>query len=160
MSAVRIVVIGNRGGGKSIVASRLAASHGLPHIEIDRQLTDGPASSAAIDDAEHARLIARDGWVIDGLGRQESIPARLLRATKIVLVDLPLWMHAALAADRFSWPTPLPRTTDANFWQTIEKVERERMPDIRRLCGEAERRGTELIRLESVEALERFAAAL
>jgi hypothetical protein len=46
---------------------------------------------------EHAR---EENWIIDGLGRLDSIPARLARATDIVLVDMPLWVHFWLAAER------------------------------------------------------------
>jgi hypothetical protein len=51
-------------------------------------------------EAKHARLIAEPRWVIDGLGRLESLSERLKRASAIVLVDLPLWMHFWLAAER------------------------------------------------------------
>jgi hypothetical protein len=44
--------------------------------------------------------VAGDSWVIEGLGRQDSIPGRLERATEIILVDLPLWVHFWLAAER------------------------------------------------------------
>ena len=37
---------------------------------------------------------------IEGLGSQGSIPARISRATEIVLIDLPLRLHFALAAER------------------------------------------------------------
>lgn len=155
MSAVRIVVIGNRGGGKSTLSRRLAAKRGLAHIEIDTWL-----ERAAAYEAEHVQLIAQDSWLIDGLGSQASIPVRLARATEIVLVDLPLWMHAALASNPFAWSTSTSRTTDARHWQLIEEIERERMPGIRRLCGEAEARGATLIRVESADMLERFATEL
>src|SRR5690242_8621642 len=98
----RIVVIGNSGGGKSVLARRLAAIRGLPYIEIDAILWQkgwrpAPAETYA---SEHARVIARERWVIDGLGRLESISARLERASAVILVDLPLWVHFWLAAER------------------------------------------------------------
>lgn len=34
----RVSVIGNSGGGKSVLARRIAARYGLPYIEIDRIL--------------------------------------------------------------------------------------------------------------------------
>jgi hypothetical protein len=49
---------------------------------------------------QHAEAVAEAAWVIEGLGRQDSIPARLARATEIILVDLPLWVHFWLAAER------------------------------------------------------------
>lgn len=56
--------------------------------------------------AEHTRVIAQDRWVIDGLGRRDSVAVRLARATDIVLIDLPLWVHFWLAAERqIEWVT-------------------------------------------------------
>jgi hypothetical protein len=49
---------------------------------------------------QHAELISSDGWIIDDLGQQASIPDRLSRATEIILIDLPLWMHFWLAEVR------------------------------------------------------------
>jgi hypothetical protein len=49
---------------------------------------------------QHADLIAGDSWIIDGLGQLASIPDRLSRATEIILVDMPLWMHFWPAAER------------------------------------------------------------
>jgi adenylate kinase family enzyme len=141
----RIALVGNRGGGKSTLARRVAERQSLLHVEIDRW----PRLSAAAYAAEHARLLAQDAWLIDGLGRRESIPARLLRASEIILIDLPLWMHAALA------PVDGPATGEL-----IAEIERDWMPDIRRLCTEAERRGIPVVRLESTEAVERFGAAI
>jgi adenylate kinase family enzyme len=91
---VRIALLGNRGGGKSTLAHRLAERQSLAHVEIDRWLRSSLSDAAC--EAEHARLLVQDVWLIDGLGRRESIPARLLRASAIILIDLPLWMHAAL----------------------------------------------------------------
>src|ERR1043166_6362178 len=91
----RIVVIGNAAGGKSTLARRLAQQRGLPHVEVDRLLWQPGWKIAPETDyaREHARAIAREKWVMDGLGRQDSIAERLARATDIILIDLPLWMH-------------------------------------------------------------------
>src|SRR5688500_10783906 len=51
-------------------------------------------------EAEHARLVAEPRWMMDGLGRLESLAARFARASEIVLIVLPLWMHFWLAAER------------------------------------------------------------
>jgi adenylate kinase family enzyme len=98
----RAVVIGNSGGGKSTLARRLSSAWKCDHVEIDALLWQQgwPLVPADIYNAEHARLIAGEGWIMDGLGRLESIPARLARATDIVLIDMPLWMHFWLAAER------------------------------------------------------------
>jgi adenylate kinase family enzyme len=105
---MRTVVIGNSGGGKSTLARRLVASSNFQHIEIDDLLWQPgwQLTPVEIYNAGHARLIAGDSWIIDGLGRLDSIPERLARATDIVLVDMPLWMHFWLAAERqLQWTT-------------------------------------------------------
>jgi adenylate kinase family enzyme len=94
-AVARIVIIGNAAGGKSTLARHLARRKVLPLIEADKLLwQEGwrltPAETYA---RQHAELIGRDSWVIEGLGSQKSIPERMARATEIVLIDLPLWMH-------------------------------------------------------------------
>src|SRR5690242_17103800 len=104
----RVVIIGNAGGGKSTLARKLAVRRGLPYVEIDAVLWLPGWRTASDDvfDAEHARIIADDRWVIDGLGRRASIPSRLARADEIIFIDMPLWMHFWLAAERqIAWAT-------------------------------------------------------
>ena len=98
----RVVVIGNSGGGTSTLARKLAERRGLRHVEIDRLLwQDGwvltPEDAYA---RQHREIISQDEWLIDGLGRQDSIAERVGRATEIILIDMPLWMHFWLAAER------------------------------------------------------------
>jgi adenylate kinase family enzyme len=164
--AERIAVIGNSGGGKSRLARRLAARLAVPYVEVDALLWRpgwvlAPPESY---EAEHERAIAADAWVIDGLGRRASIPARLARATQIVLVDMPLWMHFWLAAERqIAWSAgPIADApagastmppTEALF-RTIWEVDRDSMPEIRRLVDGEEMRGKPVHRLQSVADLD------
>jgi hypothetical protein len=48
----------------------------FPHVEIDSLLWQAgwKLTPADVYNAEHARLIAEDSWIIDGLGRLDSIP--------------------------------------------------------------------------------------
>src|SRR4051812_1559679 len=119
---------------------------------------------------EHAALIARDKWVIDGLGRQDSIAERLARCTEIVLIDMPLWMHFWLAAERQqAWArnqldhpsagvAEMPPTRE--LFRTMAEVDRSWMPDIRAMCAEAELAGKAVTRLASVEEIDAFVKAL
>jgi adenylate kinase family enzyme len=164
----RVSVIGNSGGGKSTIARRLAARLAYPCVEIDTLLWLPDWRPAPVEryDAEHARLIATERWIIDGLGRLQSIPQRLSRSTDIVLVDLPLWMHFWLAAERqLQWTAgdlrnppagiaQMPRT-EALF-RTIWEVDQSWMPEIRRLVAEEEARGKHVCRLASVSDLANF----
>ena len=162
----RTVIIGNSGGGKSTLARRLSTAQACPHIEIDALLWQPgwQLTPVEIYDAEHARLIAGDDWIIDGLGRRESIPVRLERATDIILIDMPLWVHFWLAAERqITWsrgaiehpPAGLTKMppTEALF-RTIWEVDQEWMPEIRRLVSTEETRGKRVVRIASIAELD------
>jgi adenylate kinase family enzyme len=168
----RVAIIGNSGGGKSQLARRLAARHGLSHYEVDALLWRPGWVLAPAEDyaAAHAALIAGARWVIDGLGRRDSIAARLARADTIMLIDMPLWMHFWLAAERqvaaaqgaVTHPPggiTEPLLTKSLF-RTIAEVDRDWMPEIRALVAAAERRGATVIRLASVEEIDAFTARL
>jgi adenylate kinase family enzyme len=104
----RIVIIGNAGGGKSTLARKIARKRGLKHVDIDRVLWQEGWTLAPTDiyTRLHRELIWEDDWVSDGLGQQASIPDRIDRSTEIILVDMPIWMHFWLAAERqIAWAT-------------------------------------------------------
>ena len=165
----RIVVIGNAGGGKSTLSRAIAAARHLPHHEVDRWLWRPgwqPTPKASYD-ADHAKAIAGDAWVIDGLGRQDSMATRFARATAIVLVDMPLWTHYWLAAERqIAWAKGEIRhapgaidtmpPTEALF-RTMWEVDQSWMPMVRELCRRSERSGATLYRLGTIAALNGFA---
>jgi len=164
----RVVIIGNAGAGKSTLARKLAARRELPHIEIDRLLwQEGwKTTPAEVYEQRHARAIAGDRWVIDGLGHRMSISDRIARATEIILIDMPLWMHFWLAAERqIAWArgsidhvpggiTQMPPTQ--RLFRAIWEVEHDWMPTVRSLCDEAEARGKIVVRLSDVPALDAF----
>jgi adenylate kinase family enzyme len=166
---MRIAIIGNSGGGKSALARRLAQALHLPCLEVDAVLwlPGWQLAPAEVYDREHARWIAQDDWIIEGLGTQRSIPERLQRATHIVLIDMALWTHFWLAAERhMDWmsgrlehppagnrqPAPLKA-----LFRTIAEVDRHWMPEIRRLTHDEEGRGKQVFRLATLEELNRFA---
>lgn len=162
----RIVVIGNAAGGKSTLARQLAQRRELTHVEVDRLLwRPGWKLAPEADYARaHAAAIARDRWVIDGLGRQDSIAERLARATDIILIDLPLWMHFWLAAERqHAWvqlehpPAGAAQTPPTReLFRTIWEVDRSWLPEIRSMCAEAELAGKPVTRLGSIEEIDAF----
>ena len=168
MEPARIVVIGNAGGGKSTLARRLAARRGLPYIEVDA-FTWLPGWELVPDAgyrAAHERALAGDSWVLDGLGWLESIPARIARATEIILVDMPFWVHCWLAAERqIAWATgrldhpvagaaEMPSTK--GMFESLYETERDWMPEIRRLVAEAEARGIPVRRITTYKELEAY----
>jgi adenylate kinase family enzyme len=168
----RVTVIGNSGGGKSQLARQLAAQSDLPYVEIDTLLWRAGWRLASDEefDAAHAQHIGKDRWVIDGVGKRASISARLDRATDIVLVDLPLWLHFALAAERqLAWAAgrlehPLAGMTEMPplraLFRTIWDIDRDWLPEIRRLIEAEEAQGKRVFRLTSLEALDGFLPSL
>jgi adenylate kinase family enzyme len=164
----RIVVIGNAAGGKSTLARHLAHRRELPLFEVDRLLwLPGWQLAPEADYARgHAAIVVQDRWVIDGLGRQDSIAERLARSTEIILIDMPLWMHFWLAAERqIAWSqrgldnppagaAEMPPTRE--LFRTMSEVDRTWLPDIRSMCAEAELEGKAVTRLTSVDAIDTY----
>ena len=166
----RVVVIGNSGGGKSALARRLESKLDLSRVEIDTLLWLPGWRRSPDYDVEHARHIAADRWIIEGVGSRASIPARLERATDIVLVDMPLWVHFWLAAKRqLEWTQGQGENPPGGFgetpplealFRTIWEIDREWMPDIRRLVDVEAQNGKRVYRIGSSEALDGFVDTL
>jgi len=166
----RVAVIGNSGGGKSTLARRLAAELDLPCVEIDAFLWLPGWRLSPSYDSDHARHIASERWIIEGLGSRASIPMRLKRATDIVLVDMALWAHFWLAAKRqLEWQLDQEDHPPGGFGEmppldrlvrTIWEVDRDWMPEIRRLIDTEAEGGKTVYRISSIEALDGFVDAL
>jgi len=172
MTEMRIAVIGNSGGGKSVLARRLAFELRLPCVEVDRLLwlPGWTLAPPTFFDQEHARAIAGDLWVVEGLGARTSLPARLQRATHIVLIDMPLWVHFWLAAERhIAWSAgqlehpPAGSTEPAPLralFRTIAEVDRDWMPEMRKLVQAEDDVGKRVVHIRSYEALASFSSDL
>ena len=168
MAEMRIAVIGNSGGGKSVLARRLAFELQLPCVEVDSLLwlPGWKLAPRTYFHQEHARAIAGSKWVIEGLGARASLPGRLQRATHIVLIDMPLWVHFWLAAERHvAWSTgrlehpPAGNAEPAplrGLFRTIVEVDSDWMPEMRKLVQAEENVGKRVVRLSSFDALVRF----
>jgi adenylate kinase family enzyme len=98
----RAVVVGNGGGGKSTLSRALAGRHDLVWCSVDQiQWTPGWEPAPEKEVSHRIRtVIARDRWIIDGWGPWSSIEERMERSDTLIFVDLPLWMHFWLAAER------------------------------------------------------------
>jgi adenylate kinase family enzyme len=146
----RIAIIGNAGGGKSILARSIGTGLGLPvHSVDDVQWLPGwtPAPTAAVAAAHEAWLRGPE-WVIDGWGSWELIEERFSRADRIVVVDFPLWRHRWWAAKRQlqsavglrrDWPPPGCRAMPITrrLWEVMTMVDREMRPRLLALVADA-----------------------
>ena len=98
----RVAIVGNAGGGKSTLGRKPAAKHNLPLHSVD-QIQWRPGWIAAPDQETSEKLdqiVASERWIVDGWGPWPSLERRLAAADTIIFVDLPLWMHFWLAAER------------------------------------------------------------
>ena len=65
----RILIYGNSGSGKTTMARKAAAGHGLPHLDLDLVAWDAPGERRALAEsvaALEAFFAANEGWVIEG----------------------------------------------------------------------------------------------
>jgi adenylate kinase family enzyme len=89
---MRAVVIGIGGSGKTALAKRLAAHHGLRHIELDALHWLPNWQMRAVDDfrALVAQAVAHEQWVTDGNYR---VVCDLVwgSATTVIWLNYPLW---------------------------------------------------------------------
>lgn len=88
---MRVLVVGISGAGKTALARRIAARHGLPHIELDAHYW-GPDWTPFGHDATRASVaaaVAAPAWVADGY--YVSVVGDLVwpRATHLVWLDYP-----------------------------------------------------------------------
>ncbi|WP_206412891.1 adenylate kinase [Nitratireductor soli] len=141
----------------------------MPHYEIDRLYwqPDWSTTPGHIYEKQHAEIIGKDDWIIDGGGNLATIRARIERATELILIDMPLWVHFWLAAERqISWAagalehppagnTNVPET--GRLFEIIWQVDRDWMPTLRTLCDDQEAKGKVVTRLNSLDELDAFA---
>ncbi len=166
----RVAIIGNAGGGKSLLAQHLHRVLGLPlHTVDDVQWGPGwtrvPPSLVA---SAHAEWLSSDRWVIDGWGAWELIVARFAAADTIVLVDFPFPVHVRWAMRRQSevrrgvrsdWP---PKGCSAEgiadeLLRTMQYIDREVRPRLLALVGE-DRFAGRVVHLRSPRELQRWKA--
>jgi adenylate kinase family enzyme len=164
----RIIILGNTAGGKSTLGRQLSRKRGLPYFEIDRLYWQSDWSVAPRDvyEQQHTDIIKQDAWIVDGGGDLHSIRARTERATEIILIDMPLWVHFWLAAERqMAWASgtiehppagnrDMPPT--GKLFEIIWTVDREWMPRLRVLCAEQEAMGKVVTRLKSIDDLNAY----
>jgi adenylate kinase family enzyme len=106
----RVAVFGNAGGGKSTLARRLAELTRLPLFSID--MMQFKAGGDKVPDEEylrqHADILRRDEWIIDGFDSVASAWERFAAADTLIYVDLPLVTHywwVTSASSRDSTPS-------------------------------------------------------
>jgi adenylate kinase family enzyme len=87
----RVSVVGNSGSGKSTLARELAATLGVPHLELDSVFHQPRWEPLPVDEFQRvvAARAAEDGWVIDGNYSSRVQPIIWARADTVIWLDLP-----------------------------------------------------------------------
>ena len=98
----RVAIVGNAGGGKSTLGRRLAEQYGLPLFSVDQiqWLPGWVQADEGVVTRKLDEVTTTERWIVDGWGPWPTIERRLAMADTIIFVDLPLWMHFWLAAER------------------------------------------------------------
>jgi hypothetical protein len=91
MTPMRVLVFGNSGSGKSWLAARLAAKHGIPAIDLDAIHWEPDGYSRSREKGVAISLVreaaAADAWIIEGVYGWllcEAAP----RATTVIWLDI------------------------------------------------------------------------
>jgi hypothetical protein len=171
LSARRIAIIGNAGGGKSVLARQLGEAFGLtPRVIDDVQWRPGweraPVEAVA---AAHAAWLAEPAWIIDGWGSWPLIEERFAAADTIVIVDFPLRVHyrwalkrqvAAVLGLSRGWPPPGCRAwpITLELLRVMRRVDREFRPRLLALAADPRFRAR-VAHLRSPRALREYRAS-
>lgn len=97
----RVMIVGQPGSGKSVLARQIGAITGLPVVHIDK--IHWMPGWVERDRAEKTRLCqevhAQDPWIFEG-GHSVTWPERLSRCDTFVWIDLPLLRRSWRVAKR------------------------------------------------------------
>src|SRR2546421_6991014 len=116
----RVAIIGRGASGKSTLAVRLGEITGLPVIELDKVFWQPGLVATRRDHwvAIQERLVAEEGWIMDGdLGRYDVVEIRLRAADTILFLDFSLLRCAWRAIRRSRERSDFWRWLFAYRWQ-------------------------------------------
>lgn len=166
----RISVIGNAAGGKSTLARNLAKAMDLPLFEVDtfQWTADWTALPDDVYWDSHEAIVTQDSWLLDGFGSWPSIARRFKRAEAIILIDLPLWMHFWLAAERQAdWHQGNARDKPAGhkappatkeLFEMMWRIDQTALPRLREMVQTAKTNGKAVFHLQTLEAISQIQA--
>src|SRR5258708_32356517 len=86
----RVVILGRGASGKSTLARRLGDIPGLPVIELDKVFWRPGLAATPRDEwvIVQEKLVAEDGWIMDGdLGPYDVVEVRLRAADTVTFLD-------------------------------------------------------------------------
>lgn len=152
LTALKIFIIGNIGGGKTTLSRELAKKHSLPvfHVDQIQFLSDLSIRPLAETRGKLREIMSQGSWIIDGYGPLDLLEDRLRLADQIVLLDLPYWQHVLWLLKRLLLEKPreeLPPNATEWKWSHLKKIFRsqykmqfEMRPQILKMLNKSEYR--------------------
>jgi adenylate kinase family enzyme len=110
----RVIILGRGASGKSTVARHLGEITGLPVIELDKVFWRPSLVATPRDQwvVVQERLVAQEGWIMDGdLGPYDVVEVRLRAADTIIFLDFSLV--------RCAWRAIRRSRERADFWRWL-----------------------------------------
>lgn len=166
----RILIVGPGGGGKSVLARRIAARLDLPLIHLDARYWRPGWVAPSKDDWRQTveRLTQGERWVMDG-NYGGTLALRLDACDTAILMDMPphvclrrvlwrRWMHRGVS--RPDMAPGCPETIDPRFLWWIALYRWRNRPAVLARFAEAAAAGKRTVVLDSEAAVEAYFAAL
>lgn len=164
----RVAIIGNSGGGKSILSLKLGKAKDLPVYSLDKlQWNAGWIPTPTnVFNKKHNALLATEKWIIDGFASWDTIKTRFEKADTIIFVDHPLWVHYYWAIKRqfitIFKPRPdfpsgcpmLPKTKE--LFLMMWRIHKELRPRLIKLIEKHKNKGCSVFHIRSPRELRDF----
>ncbi len=98
----KIVIIGNAGGGKSVLSAKLSKAMAIPIFKLDKLQWNPGWVPTPVEQFNklHDEILLKPKWIIDGLATLESVEKRCKAATTIIFIDHPVIVHLWWALKR------------------------------------------------------------
>ncbi len=92
---MKIAVVGNIAGGKTLLSRRLSTIYKIEVTHIDHIQFVAPMNIRPLDETRKIlnEITKKESWIIDGFGPLDLLEKRFRSADHIVFIDLSLWRH-------------------------------------------------------------------
>jgi len=165
---MRVAIVGNVAGGKSILSLRLGEATNLPVYALDKlQWSKGwVVTPEHVFEEKHDALLSKERWIIDGLSSWATLNKRFAKADTIIFIDYSLWVHyywalkrqlQTLFKPRTNFPSGCPMLPKTNqLFQLIWQIHKKFRPKLIMLVEEYKNKGCTVFHIKSPSELKGF----